>query len=895
MKVAGGILTGIAIAASLACTSIRVLAVDLTAPDSSPSLPSITPSLKLDPEQSTRSSFFIVKQSRPRAGLVGGISDLKTGLTSDQVTYGLSVSTQIGARSKLSSLMFTTSPQEQRRITNRFNFDDAAKQSQFPVQGKSSSMMVQNAEASFGKVTVKLGYQNVSKDFNSFAALQDANVAPKEVLQQLEKEKGMKRTNLALQYGADTNKLSFGNVSDGKGEVSTRALGYAGKNFGVSIYKRSVDKEFARLGDLSAQEKTDMALAVRQQFDANATVAQVTDAERTAVANENGIDRSNIRANYKAGSVDTGVQVLNISDGAGDVQRNTINFGVKDFRITWMQQSISDKFGKLPLLSPVEQAQFGNEHGMNRTMLNATGKLGSSNIGMSFSNVSDGEGSVTKQSLSLTNKKLDLKANFQEISPDFKRSMDLADSDKKQLAEESGYKKTDLTANIKLSDSISMENYVLRMNNGGEGLEKSQMRNKITFNPNPGTKITLFRDSYSFRSGQGIISSYMHQNFGLDKKIGSMQFSGFRDTNSVTGSDGQERTTTTTSLHLETDKNKRNWLAMDSRSVDITGGGSENTRAWTFQSRPVGNLLLKSSMMNISRSQGPDESSSSNSLDWQIGKNLRATADISTRKVENSGVTDSSSYTLSGNIADKALGMKDIKFSAQMSEESFNGKTSKQNNRINLSAQALGGSASMEVSHGQASDGSPTKRQGFVFVSNRDPKRWLHFDIGYAVRDLGPGDAFLVRRYNLDMRLNSKTNLVYSYFSYIEKPDGTVDSKGGSVIRLATALNKRLNLTAEYGTSDDYLQRSTGAKLGIGIVGHLSNGAAIEFYYGQDELTGASGKVTDEIYRIKYDRYVSSDNYLSFSGVLKTHDDKNPATNDKSDVEARLDFRRLFH
>lgn len=718
---------------------------------------------------------------------------------------------------------------------------------------------------------------------------------------QLAKEVGMSRTNMGLEFASKGaakdspwNKLGFNTISDASGEIATQFGTLNFSKISLSYFHRSVDSGFSRLGSLSKDDLTQMALEIKQQFDPNATAQQVNDNDRKQVLSEAGIERTNMRANFSAGSINTNMQMLEIGDGKGAIERLNASISGKNFSLSIMDQSISESFEKLGHLAPVEKSQFNNERGMHRTNMLGSLNMGMGSLSLGFSKVTDSDGaSVVKQSLGFKNDKLDVNARFTEVDQEFNRVGDLADPDRGWMQGERGFKRMDLTANAKLSKQANIQSYYYNSRSSSSDAAREQLRNQLNYTTGFGAQIKLFRDQYSSKGADGRETGYLHQWFRIDhsiKTLGGLNFMGLHDTNTVVKQDGTETTATITHMHLESNKNKKTWGVADRKTVDFGDGRFENTQSFNLSSKLSSKLNLTGALTMIDRDSGSEEIRSYG-LQWDISKRLKFSAEAMDKDGSNVDLTAKRTFSLSGIVSDRFLMFSNVKLTASRAVEDRQGKLSKETEAIKLETNVFKGSFIAEYGASRDVNGNHPLTRGFAFVSDRSENKRLKFDVSYKERDLGPGNPLDIRNYNVDYKLSSKTSLSYNYFSYKEKQDGKIEPVGGSSFKLATVL-KGFGVAASFKEESNFAARTDKDMYGLSLSGKLGWGALFEVGYSLDDISTPGGRTKGHTYKAKYDHQISADHYFTLSGELKTYETANGT---KKDIQARFDFNTLFN
>jgi len=765
------------------------------------------------------------------------------------------------------------------------------------IKDKNDDIISNTVGFASNNIKLNVSTSKAGENFNRFKDIKEAN------RDQLAKEAGMKRTSMGLEFaspgaGKDSpwNKLGFNKITDAGGEISAQSAVLNFGKVGLSYFHRNVDAGFSRLGSLSKDDATQMALEIRQQFDPNATANQVTDEDRRQIMNEAGMDRTRMGLSFDAGSVKTSLQMLEIGNQSGGIERKSISISGENYSLSLMDQTIDESFDKMGMLAPTERAQFGNERGMRRTNAAGTFKTGMGSLALGFSKVTDSSGaSVLKQRLGFSNNKINFTANFQNVDESFERAGDLADSDRRQLQQERGFKKTDLSANIKFSDKLGLESFYSTSKHSSTSAAREQLRNNLTYTTGFGARIQMFRDEQSQTDADGRTSSNLRQWVKLDHKLpifGGLSVMGLHDTNTKTALEGTEATATVDQMYIESDKSKKTWIVGDHKTVSFGNGKKEETQSYNLSSKPAQNLSLTGSFLAIDRGEDGSEEVRTYALQWGINKNLSFKAEAMDKDGSNTDVTARRSYSLTGLIAERFSVFSNLKLSASRSVEDKHGNLFKETNAIRMEANVLKGNFAAEYGSSVDAVGNHPFTRAFSFVSDRDPKNRLKFDISYKTRDFGPGGPIIIRDYNLDYKLSEKTSLSYNYFSYKEKRDNKVDPVGGSIIRFNTMI-KQYSFTASFKEESNYATCFDRDIYALGIAGKLNWGALVEVSYSLNDISTPGNRSKDHTYWFKYDHQLDADHFLTFTSELKVADNHVPGT--QKEIMTRLDFKTVFH
>lgn len=296
----------------------------------------------------------------------------------DILTYGMSSTLSFAGSSSLQSLFYVATPQESNRL---------ALSSSAPAKGqgqknskadnfKKDQLILQNADFGLGgKARLKLGFQKVGESFAGMQSLREAKVAPEDVLNQLEKEKGIKRLSMALEV--PTGKiggLSFSRseIEDKSGEIVTQTFGYSGSNFRFSYLSRDVGKEFTRFKDLKEADAAQMAAEAGVKRTNYALQFRTgTNASNTPLwsgFNFVRLQSESGELNYRTFDLDTGKVKIQADVRTMDPQFAAMG-ALTDEERTRMAQIARRQFNPKTQASdvtPQDKAQMNKEAGINR-------------------------------------------------------------------------------------------------------------------------------------------------------------------------------------------------------------------------------------------------------------------------------------------------------------------------------------------------------------------------------------------------------------------------------------------------------------------------------------------------------------------------------------------------
>lgn len=845
--------------------------------------------------------------------------------TPDTATYGLAGYTKLGS-SSLKSMVYFSSPMRQAMRFSQFN--STSKSPIAAPRAKSDHLMSQNADIGLGKARLQIGYQDIGLNFNGFAALRDGNSADAATLAQLEKEKGLKRMSLGLQFGANTSGsaantstgLYWNSVRDKTGEFYSRGFNYSGKSFGFFADMRGSDGGFTRAKDLSDAEKTAMALQILRQFNPSATAAQITAADKLQLLKQVGLERGNYGLRLGPEGSNNWLQMTDIGDKSGGVQRTSFKLAGKSFNLYGLKQSIDASFTRLSDLTVAEKLQFGNERGMDR--FNIGGDLKFSNgmlATMAFSKVDDQNGGLSKQSFGLKGKTFDVKANFLNIDPTFTRVADLADLDKVTMAREIGFRQMDVTSAFSLNKYINVKSFIYNARNNTAGLDRHQLRNEIVYMPDADTKLTLLSDNFSFGSQQANISSYGRAAYSLERRFGKgLLFTLNNDVLETRTARMDPVLVTRRMMHLETDKTRKWSLIVDTRQFDLDNGKFDNSIDVNYQYSPSAALAIKGRHLELDRGADPSSSTDICSVTWKLPSGLSLIGDLFRRGTNNEQDAASRKIMLMSGLLNTLGLFTKTKVGLGLTQDEFEGVGSREATSATLEATVFCGNLSIEYRGLQEPNSTqliptiyippvgmspyvatavtavaPPSRPmaAYKFVSDRDPKKWLHFDASYKKRDTTPGNEILVRAYNLDAKVLRDTTLTYKFFTYQESAAGVLTPVGSESIRLISGLGGSAKLVVDYRKDRNYAVNTMLSPLTIGLGGKLRSGAEFEIGVGRNIAAKAAGSQIGKAIHLKYDHKINAGNYLNFQATITRWNNGISVGINPNEVEARIDYK----
>jgi hypothetical protein len=764
---------------------------------------------------------------------------------------------------------------------------------------------IQRQKLGYSNQTMNFSYstQKVGDKFTKFTSLREADAA------QLAKETGIQRNDIS--FGLTPKKGSSflfnqNQVSDASGKLSSQGYGLALKGLNFNMWQHSADAGFTRLKDLSDADKTALALDIRKQYDAAATAAQVTAKDKEQITLEAGLKRSGQAISTALGKLaNLSFQQFRISDGKGAVKKTEYKLTAKRLQFTVANQEVGREFTKLGAMSDFEKSKLGNETGVKRQSI--AGKLDiNKQSALTFSQLSIGDevGKMSRQAVGYITKGLEF--NWKKGNTDklFTRSADLAEvsaPDKAKIEAERGFTTQDLALKLTGMKNFSADLADSSSKNSLDGLFKKEWRYAAAYNPTKRLKISWLDDGNQLGSADQLTTNRTHEYLTMDYDLGKKAKFGFmRDVLDLTTSALASPKTAVELMHFETDQAQKNTVLVERKltetgddkfedirqiggkyglaknanltfnRVDIDRGadpGAE-TNTIALDVKLASGLSLKGAHSETNTPDNKDASAKSIALTTDLGKELKFTGTYNQIEQKDPTVANKKAVGDVGLTTAKPVDLGVLK-QAQVSFKyaALNDKQVRQSENVAGVINGMLGKHKLGLEYNGFYD--PAKKQGVsrsvIFISDRNAKLPIHFDMLYKSRQVDHSSVQLVRKYNALAKIDALTNLNYSYLSLPEDAAGVMQPKMSSVLDLKRQLTKALLLSFGYTKERDDTQSRVVSKLGGGLAGKLAVNETVEVGYSVDVGTIAGTHADSHTLRLGYDRQIDGDNYVTFN------------------------------
>lgn len=428
--------------------------------------------IQVDYRYSTNAS---TQQTSPTAGLLAmrfgantqsnvlyaysSANNTSTQTSQNILTYGISTITKLNSAStsSLTSMFYVASPQN----TNMALASGTGQTvSSSAKKAKKDRLIVQDADLSAGKVHLKLGYQDVGQDFAGFASLRNSKAAATDVIDMLEKEKGIRRMSIAGEVPAGVNqKLTFGmsQITDKTDDIISQSFGYQSDIFKFSFGAREVGASFSRFADIREADRAQMAAeagtkrqSVGMQFRtgiaddkssvwSSMSMTQLTGEDGSMSYNSADLDIGNIKVQADIRSMDPTFSKLS---ALSDAERN---------RMALMARRQFDPMATDKSVTSSDKTQLNNEQGLDRETYVVMIDGSSIDTWLSMSNVDSPVGGISRKAIGMNTGSLSMHLSTQTIGNKFKKFSQLQPIEQTRFGNEYGMTRTEMGGSLKIT------------------------------------------------------------------------------------------------------------------------------------------------------------------------------------------------------------------------------------------------------------------------------------------------------------------------------------------------------------------------------------------------------------------------------------------------------------
>ncbi len=507
------------------------------------------------------------------------------------------------------------------------------------------NVSMQNYALKSGGLTLNMSQRSISQNFHNFKGLSDITPSDRA---QWSHEGGLRKNDLSAGWKlGKTSSLNFAanTISDTTGKLQSNSLNFDSKNLNVYWMNQNTGAQFGRVNDLSDAVKGQLALMIQQQFNPNATLANVTPVDKAQLAQDAGLNRSimGFRSVLGKGSA-LGYQSYSIGNGQGSIQHQSLNFNTSRLQFGYNQQSIGKDFTKLSTMTAFEHAQFGNEVGMSQSNWTLGAQLNKlSHFGVVSSSVNDGTGGISQQTLGYDTPGIALALNSFNISPHFTRASDLAVPVPLQMAiaANQGFSGNNLAAHITAIKGLTLDAFNSDAVNSIGNVNRKIYRQHLLYSPDKVTHFEYLSEGNADASNAGVQNAFGRQYLVFNHTFGrGYGLNYYSDQMRQAVNPTQSLYLSTDTLHFETPQTGSIYGSADATQLNFGAGEFGNLTQVNLHKQINKAMTIALGDVTMDRSQGPTTETQQVGLQWQINKALSLTGSYSNMQTGQSGNTN---------------------------------------------------------------------------------------------------------------------------------------------------------------------------------------------------------------------------------------------------------------
>lgn len=806
----------------------------------------------------------------------------------------------------------TTSIKLRTSKTSSLSFDQGVIKDN--LTGSGATIDTRGFAFSTGGLNLSMSTRKVDKNFTRANDLGDADKA------QIAAEVGIKRTTtaLSLRTGVKMDKspawssFSESRLDSDSTHYSRRSMDMVFGKLRAQVTTQAMSPDFNRIGALNVEDRKQIALAARKQFDVNAQIGHVSQDDINRTYNETGLNRSNYSAQWDDKGYALAVSMSNINTANTldvGLNRTALSVTTPKYTFYYKRHDIDSKFNRLSSLQPVEIGAYGNEYGMERVEFGTNTKLLGGNVNYLKADIKDSTTSsiLKRSSFDYTGKNLRAKVNFLSVPDEFKRIGDLSNSqeDKNYFYSEAGFDRQDYWANFQANAAINIDTYLYNAGSSSRKQDKSQQRISVSYAPKAGPRITAFSDRYDFSSrDSGNIYRYDHRIISFDqtiKQLGALAVTGSHDVNAVSSGADIPTETTVDKLKLERYFGKYTKFTYESTDTETNKGYYDKNKKYSIETPITRDLALVGNYATRDLvDDNQDEENYVLGLRYALNSKLSMTFYSVTNTSKAAGVTRSTQITASGLIAKRFGPLSDVTVNTSLSSSENRYKETARNDKTTFQAGFYGGLISVEdIEELNPQTGLYSPRKTTTFATSDDPKRW--YQIKYMATEFKDSTGKLVHQDTADasFRLTPKSSLILNTYSGTKQantPNNAliIQPISGNRYSYNNVINTRQSIYADYSIDQNELTSRRARTFGAGTKGELAANSKYDVYYGYARLSENGRKSTENVYRASIDYRVNSDHFLVFSAQKKSNLDSATINPDEGKTVFKLDYQSVF-
>ncbi|MDE2127746.1 MAG: hypothetical protein KGJ62_14285 [Armatimonadetes bacterium] len=637
------------------------------------------------------------------------------------------------------------------------------------------------------------------------------------------------------------------------------------------------------------------------------------------------------------------------STGSPAIQRSALAFTNRALSVNWMSQSISNAFDRIGTLTDVEKAQFGNEYGLSRNQLDVIWQLNkltkltfhslhygftrdaaAAAVAAALKAGADARSvsaimaaQLDRQSFNIAGKNLNFTWDTGAVAKTFDRACDLAlaPADKTLALAELGFQRTDWAGHWVALKGLTLDGTGYNAADTPDQLLHNKFHQAASYIANKTMSLAYTADG-DVASAAGQRNGTVSSLFSLVKSF-SKGLSLSLSQNNLTTVVNSAPTLQSSELHLESLQTQPNSFQFDQKNVVLPGGQFQDSVDVNVHAKPTRLFSFSLGHSELTAdAQNPSYSTNSVGIQWQATKQFAVVAGLAGTTATNKLNSDTVSVGLQGqpvqNITlaakfdeahNNAVNTKDTADIALSNGKPFNwgpvhgltftARYASLNDQRKLQNETMTGRAAWTVFNNQflldysgvtLPSGSSTIERTYQFVTDSNPKRWLHGSFMYKDRTLIDGKEVLVRKFAADARIDRKTQFTYSFGTMPEDAKGNITPETTADLALHRTLTRFLTGQWFYKYDNNLATKIYTRSFGLGLTGKLDSVTTLDFAYSVDGNGFNTLFDHSDHFHLGFNRQVDANHTLGISAEIRTHDQMGLI----GALQCNLDFHTIF-
>lgn len=799
-----------------------------------------------------------------------------------------------------------------------------------------------------------MGSQQIDTGFNRFGSLFEAERG------QWGREAGMARQTLALNAailgGSQAQPLTFSQqiVQDTQ-EAGYKAqdLSVGSSNWSLQHSARKVDQKFGRLGSLAEAEWDS---AIRSIGDMYEPGIPFRPEERGWFLQSAGIDRSSTRFNltpWKDTTFSFRRLVLEGKEDGGQVDTFALNS--RQLNVRYRQQSLGEKFGEVGRLLELERQRLGVVAGMDRKDLSADLKAMGRNLSVSTTEAETAKGGLSRQTLKLNDKNLELSVATRKVDKDFEAAGHLVDPERELFAQLRGFEQRESSLKWQILPNLRLEHFSMEAQGlEGQTEEDRFLRNTLlSYRPDKSTGITLWRFGQQSNDPLSKLYANFTERLTVSRDFGKAgRINYLKESQDFSGKNAAQPDVTKEYMSYETRLNDRMSLKSERTTTSFSDGQKENISSQTISTALGRRSGVSMTDTTIDRKGGERDENRRNYGFWyDIAQNFRLSygynhhiqgesglysnfltvgtpppGDMTPDKVgaiqpgtiggislagayganqwQNPSLdqrTQAFSNVRMGSVRPMRLGpLRDFTFNFGYDAAADNLNWMRENRLFGAQGKLGANTIGYEYRSQMVAGGERAVDRLFTLNTGNSERAKVVGSVAYKVRTLPNDQNVMFRNFNLTFRPTKGLSLTHQFLTNPEVPNGQVPlgtiAQGVNVNRWTMDYrpNADTTFTGVFDEKFDERSRAYSTTGGLNVTLFQRSGSPLSLYYGIEQSGGNIRQTSIERYFLRFDQRPGPNQSFSIYAGNVTYVHNIAEGFNRNNWQIRLDYSIRF-